>query len=72
MVVQDEELAGGGHFEAMGATASISHSLLYNMQGFKGATAAAAVIIISNPWYEREAGEAGAPAHSFQHRRYAS
>ena len=35
---------------------SISNSLLYNMQGFKGA----ASFIIINPWYEREAG---APAH---------
>ena len=50
---------------------SISHSLLYNMQGFKAA-AAVVVIIIINPWYEGEAGEAGAPAHAFQHRRYAS
>ena len=32
MVVQDEEPAGGGHLEATGATASISHSLLYNMR----------------------------------------
>ena len=36
------------------------------MRGFKGAII---IIIIIIPWYEREAG---APAHSFQHRRYAS
>ena len=45
---------------------SISDFLLYNMRGFKGAII---IIIIINPWYERKAG---APAHSFQHRRYAS
>ena len=42
-----------------------SNSLLYNMRDLRGAI----IIIIINPWYEREAG---APVHSFQHRRYAS
>ena len=35
---------------------SISHALLYNMQGFKGAI----IITTTNPWLEREGG---APAH---------
>ena len=43
---------------------SIWYSLLYNMRGFTAAASST-----TTTWYEREAG---APAHSFQHRRYAS
>ena len=61
MVVQDEELAGG-HFEAMGATASISHSLLYNMRGFKGAIITTTTTIPD--MNGRRAQPTGPPTHS--------
>ena len=63
MGVQDEELAGG-HFEAMGATASISHSLLYNMRGFTAAATTTTTTTIPG----MNGRPARPPAHSSNRR----